>query len=60
MGEYAQRGGRRSYLHPLRGPGTDWPRLYNERAMDSPWVTCRIDYDLKMLLRLYPVEMNTS
>ena len=28
--------------------------------MDSPWVTLRIDYDLKMLLRLYPEEMNTS
>ena len=27
--------------------------------MDSPWVSYRIDYDLKMLLRLYPEEMST-
>ena len=28
--------------------------------MDSPWVTERIAYDLKMLLRLHPEEMSTS
>ena len=74
MGEYARRGGRRSYLHPLGGSRPDSgpgyttrlglashkrrrsvqkkKRLYNEKAMDSPWVTRRIDYDLKMLLTL--------
>ena len=39
-GEYAQRGGQKSYHHP---PGRTWTRLwsrlYNEKAMDSPWVT---------------------
>ena len=40
MGKYAQRGGRRSYLHPLGGPRTQlWSRLYNEKVMDSPWAT---------------------
>ena len=37
-----------------------WSRLYNEKAMDSHWVTLRVAYDLKMLLRPYPEEKSTS
>ena len=35
-----------------------WSRLSKARAMDSPWGTRRINYDLKMLFRLLQGEMS--